>query len=136
MRRVADWPLQLNAALEAARGRRFEWGVHDCALFAFGVVRDLTGQDLVAAYRGSYGNALGAARALKRIGTGHLRGSVGALLGTEIPVPMASRGDVVLWKQPGQGDTIGICAGVTGVFAGPQGLVHVDLRECAVAWRV
>lgn len=136
MRRFEDWPIRLNAAIEAARGRPFVWGQHDCALFAFNIVRDLTGIDHAAAYRGTYSTALGAQRALQKRGQGTLRASVGAALGGEIPAVKAQRGDVLLRIQPGRGETLGICMGADGAFVGGAGLVFVPVSDCLTAWRV
>ena len=136
MKRFEDWPIRLNAAIEAARGRPFVWGQHDCALFAFNVVRDLTGIDHASAYRGHYKSAQGAARALRTLGQGTLRASVGAALGGEIPALKAQRGDVVLRIQPSRGETLGICTGADVAFVGGPGLVFVPVSDCLTAWRV
>lgn len=136
MSRFEDWPIRLNAAIEAARGRPFAWGVHDCALFAFNIVRDLTGVDHVTVYRDSYRTALGAKRALRRHGGGSLPTAITRLLGTPIAPLRAQRGDVVLWAQPEQGDTVGVCLGGDAAFVADSGLVFVPLNQCSTAWRV
>jgi hypothetical protein len=136
MTRHEDWPIRLNAAIDAARDRPFEWGTHDCALFAFNIVRDLTGIDYASAYRGNYHTAQGAARALRKQGKGTLRATVGGVLGTEVPPPTARRGDLLLWCQPKRGDTIGVCIDDRGAFVGPAGLVFVPVKDCEAAWHV
>lgn len=136
MMRVEDWPLRLNAHLDSARDRAFVWGEHDCALFAANWVRQATGVDYAAAYRDRYATPHGAARVLKTQGPGTLRAAVGQALGAEIPALKAQRGDLLLWQQAQGGDTVGICTGAEGAFAGPGGLVMVPLRDCAAGWRV
>lgn len=134
--RAEDWPIRLNAAIEAALDRPFKWGEHDCALFAFNIVRDLTGVDHAADYRGQYRTAAGATKQLLKRGQGTLRASVTAALGSEINERLAKRGDLVLWVQPALGETIGVCIDSRAAFAGPEGLVFVPVRDCEAAWRV
>lgn len=136
MTRREDWPLRLNARLEAARDREFVWGEHDCALFAADVARDLTGVDHAAAFRGQYATAAGAARALRKHGRGTLRATAGAMLGAEIEPLKAQRGDLLLWVQSERGETLGVCVGAQGAFAGPKGLVFIPVKDCVTAWRV
>lgn len=136
MTRADDWPIRLNAHIEVSRDRAFEWGRHDCALFAADWVRQATGVDYTAAYRDRYASASGAMRALKELGQGNLRATVGGVLGAEIPALKAQRGDLLLWQQAEGGDTVGICLGADGAFVGAQGLVMVPLRDCAAGWRV
>lgn len=136
MSRAEDWPLRLNAAIESARERAFVWGEHDCALFAANIVRDLTGIDYAEAFRGKYRSATGATRVLAKLGRRSLRETVTAKLGAGIQAHLAQRGDVLLWIQPGLGETVGVCLGRQGAFVGPKGLEFIGMREWAWAWRV
>ena len=124
--------------LEAYRAHPFRWGEHDCALFAFNVVRDLTGVDHAAEYRGRYNTEFGAVRCLKEQADGTLRGAIQKALGEPIAPTLAQRGDVVLWSQPEFGDTVGVCIGAAAVFVGiePAGLVRVEMAKCSAAWRI
>ncbi len=134
MRRFEDWPRRLAAAIEAARGRPFSWGEHDCALFAAGVVRELTGEDLAASFRGRYRSKaeavaiLGARGGLEAVATSAL----GAPLGTPA---LAQRGDVVL-VQTDEGLALGICCGPHAAVTGPQGLAFAPMPAWLKAWRV
>ena len=94
--RLPDWPDHLSGAIEAARGRPFSWGVHDCALFAADCALAITGHDPLAAVRGSYGTAQGAARVLRRLGCADLAALAALVGGPEIPIVGARRGDWVL----------------------------------------
>lgn len=136
MARVTDWPAQLDAAVEAARRRPFEWGTHDCALWAASVVQALTGVDHAAGLRGRYRSAAGALRLLAK------RGGLAVLatraLGAPIDVRHAQRGDLVLACQPLDAGmpALGICLDTRAAFTGAAGLVYRDLLECEAAWRV
>lgn len=133
MKRHEDWPKRLDLAIEAARGRLFCWGQHDCALFAANVVQQLTGIDYATSWRGTYSTALEAKR---RLGdAGGLLQVVTDALGTPIPAAQASRGDVVA-LQTENGPAIGICVGIDAAFPGESRLMFVRTDRCLQAWRV
>jgi hypothetical protein len=131
LKRFQDWPKRLDAAIEAARGRPFSWGGHDCALFAADVVNSISGKDFGAPWRGSYESAVQAMRRLRS--HGGLPGLVTQLLGEPVNPEQARRGDVVLKRgEP----TLGICLGAKCAFTGLAGLVFVPLKECELVWHV
>lgn len=66
--RPQGWRGRLIAYLAETRGRAFEYGVHDCTLFACGAVEAITGSDPAADYRGRYGSYEGGLRRLRRNG--------------------------------------------------------------------
>jgi len=68
MGRLTDWRSRLLSYLVAERAAPFEYGSHDCALFAAGAVAAMTGVDYAAPYRGHYRTLLGGLRALHRDG--------------------------------------------------------------------
>ena len=134
--RRPDWPERLAEAVRAARGRPFAWGRHDCALFAFDCVRAMTGVDHLAAFRGRYRSAKGAARALKRIGgVETLEELVVGIFGQPEPIVAAQRGDVVLLDTE-RGPALGVCLGARSAFAGPDGLAYAPTASARAAWRV
>lgn len=63
--RLYDWEARLSAYISKVASTPFEYGVHDCALFAAGGVEALTGENPAAKFVGKYhGRASG--RALTR----------------------------------------------------------------------
>jgi len=62
--RVPDWPARLDRFLQERRERSFQWGDHDCCLFALDWVEAATGVRLAEA-RGLYQDAEGAAALLR-----------------------------------------------------------------------
>ncbi|TCO68505.1 DUF6950 family protein [Rhodovulum euryhalinum] len=132
--RAPGWEGRLAAAVEAARARPFAWGEHDCATWAFGVRRELTGgPDLAAAWRGRYRTAPGAARVLRRLGWSSMAEAGRALLGPpRATVRQAGRGDLVL---DGEGAAFGVCLGARAAFLAPEGLSFRPLGSCSLAWR-
>lgn len=134
MKRFENWPSRLAAAIEASRGRAFSWGEHDCLLFAAGVVRELTGVDLAADWRGRYDSKAKAAHYLAELGG--LDTVVTRALGAPRPfVTLAQRGDVVM-VQTDEGPALGICNGASAACAGRAGLVSKPMGEWLLVWKV
>lgn len=132
--RVQEWPERLNRFLMAADRKRFEWGVHDCCLFAARAVQELTGQDFAAPFYDQYDDALSASRLLVK--HGGVRGIATSALGEEIPPLTAGRGDIVLLQTHEHGDTLAVCTGTHCAAPGIHGLMLVPLAEAVSAWRV
>jgi hypothetical protein len=135
MPRIENWERRLAEAIDAARGRPFVWGIHDCPTFAFQTRMILTGgEDVAALWRGRYTTALGGQRVMRRLGWGSLEDMGRALLGEPRPaVLLAQRGDIVL-ADTGLG--FGVCVGASAVGIAPVGLVTVPLTCCQLAWRI
>jgi hypothetical protein len=133
LRRFPDWPKRLHEAVEAARARPFQWGSHDCLLFAADVVRSMTGKDLAAHGRGQYDSDVSALRLIHNYGG--MVPLVSKALGDPVPVLRAHRGDVVMYRSE-LGPSLGVCLGAQCAFTGPTGLVFKQRKECELAWRV
>lgn len=132
--RFQDWPERLNKILADSHNKPFEWGVHDCCLFAADVVMELTGTDPAADLRGAYTTALEAARIVKE--RGGARGIATASLGEEIPPLMAGRGDIVMIVTKEHGDTMAVCTGMDCVAPGVKSLQRIPMTAAVAAWRV
>lgn len=130
--RLPDWEQRLAAWLEDVRDRPFQWGRHDCALFMAGAVLAMTGQDFGEPFRGRYRSAAGAARALRRWGSGDLPSTLSAALGPAVPLALAQRGDVVMVEG-----ACGLLMGRRALFAGDAGLVRRERTELEpISWHV
>lgn len=66
IRRFPDWQTRLDTYLREAAARGAVWGETDCCMNAANAVRDCTGVDLAAGFRGRYTTATGAVRVLRR----------------------------------------------------------------------
>ncbi len=143
----SEFAERLHAAVAARRGRAFQWGRHDCCLFACDVIRDAGGVDYAAPFRGRYRTAAGAARALRRfLGAPSPKLRPAGLLEAvaekitrdngleEVPPLMAQRGDFVLVDET-EGPALGVCLGSHIVAAGPTGTVLRPLAAARRAWR-
>lgn len=132
MRRT-DWPSVLACEIEAARGRPFSYGEHDCATWAFDVRHALIGGDNPAEqWRGRYRTEIGCARVMRRLGWVSVENLARSLLGEPLEsVLLAQRGDIVFADG-----ALGLSIGKEAAFIGNDGLKGKLLRDCALAWRV
>lgn len=134
--RRADWPVRLARFLAAHEGRAFQFGTHDCSLFAADWVREATGWDPAAAFRGCYDSRRSARRALHAYGAGPLRDTVTAILGSpRRGVLYGQRGDVALIRA-GDRHALGIVTGGEVMGAGRAGLVRVPLAMALKVWAI
>lgn len=123
--------------LFAARmARPFEWGSHDCAMFAFAAVQALTGADPGEPYRQQYDDARGATRILQQVG------GICALadrhFGPRVPVMCAQRGDIVLVPSGDDAmrEALGVCDGVHALTPVARGLATTTMSQWITAWRI
>jgi hypothetical protein len=131
-----DWPEVLTKFLAENRLRPFRWGSWDCCLFACNGIREITGVDVAAKYRGRYQTMLGAFRLIG----GSVRNvavEVASLHGfaKHNLVEDARPGDVVLATLAME--TLGIVSlARTGIFVTTMGLASFPLSLTTEAWKI
>ena len=134
--RFEDWEERLSLRLDNVADKPFEWGSHDCALFAADCVKAMTGFDPAEAFRSRYDTQHGAAVALREHGAGTLLKTLKAIFGEPISPHFAQRGDVVMLDRT----TTGICVGRFSYFVGREegveGLLVIPTAQCRYAFRV
>ena len=132
--KIKNWQDALYAKIEEFNARPFAWGTHDCCTFAADCVMAVTAVDKMAAYRGGYSNAQGAARKIKK--AGGLDIALTKELGEPLAITaMAQRGDVVCFTSA-LGDTAGICVGSMIAAAGLDGVTYTPMVQAFKAWRI
>ena len=134
MTRLPNWPDRLTQFIVSRKAMPFEWGKHDCCLFAADAANAITGKDAAAAFRGKYRTELGAMRAIKRYGKGNIADTFSHAFGEPVPRLLARRGDIVLLEYDGA-DTVGVSYGDI-VVAGKDGVVTVSRLLVKQVWRV
>jgi hypothetical protein len=141
--RHEDWDLRLDAYLRNCTAKPFAWGEHDCCLFACDAVREMTGIDPAAEFRGRYSTRAEAYRLLRReTGKGDFLEAIGAISETcgfvSVPVPLARRGDAVAIRDAEDTTALGIVAldGMRVVVLAPTGLTYYPLVRAVAAWRI
>lgn len=134
--RLPDWERRLLALVEKDRDRPYQYGRHDCLLWAANAVKAVIGKDFARGHRGKYKSAASASRYLRQaFGVDTPEALLDSLF-EEKPIGFAQRGDIVLAKD-------GIPAVVLGDFAlsigeenNSQGLVRVPRQDWAKAWAI
>lgn len=133
MNRYPDWEMRLAAYLEPLRDQPFKWGTNDCAMFAGGAVKAMTGFDPMHGLRG-YRSEAAAERVVQERGKGTLIRTVNSMF-ARVPVGMAHRGDLVL-VDGGLALAMGDIALQVGQHGEHQGLIRRPRAEWRKAWRV
>jgi hypothetical protein len=133
MKRLKDWPSRFAALVESARARPFEWGAHDCCLWAADAVKAVTGNDPAAPWRATYRTERAAMAILARLG-GHA--AVGALGGPEISPRLAIAGDVGLVRWTDGTKSLGVFGGHWWLCVADQGLTTMPIDAALRAWGV
>lgn len=135
--RKADWPVLLAAFLKENKDRPFRWGSWDCCLFACNAIREITGVDVAAKYRGKYQTMLGAMR-LIGCTVSNVAVEVAAKYGFEhCPDPKLARpGDVVLAELNGTNMLGVVSMARTAIFATTTGLAMYPLSVAKEAWKI
>ena len=131
MPRIKTWRSALFAALDAHRGKPFEWGVHDCAILAADAVAAMTGEDLASPYRGLYASAAEATALLE----GNGFADAVALAASRFEEPVGGNSVPIALQGVG-GLALGVVTGAVVQVMGPRGLADVPLDAAVRAFRV
>jgi len=149
MRRKETWPVDLHDFIKSREATPFQWGHHDCCLFACDAIKVVTGIDPAwEVYRGQYDSALTAARLLAA--SGGVEGIAAMVCESqgflEINAAYIQRGDVGLVDLDASGNPVapdkadqsalGVCEGGDLVFPGAVGLVRLPVKLVRRAWRI
>ena len=100
MERVSGWEIRLDDFINSKLHASFNWGTHDCAMFSYNAVKEMTHVDVAHWFRGRYRSKWGAYRLMKDFSGGGLEETVEKLSKEfdmpEIDMPFAGRGDLVM----------------------------------------
>ncbi len=108
----------------------FEYGIMDCALWAFRYVRNVNGMDLYSKYVGKYKTWAGGRAALRKQGDLSLIDYLDNHF-VSIAPSFASRGDLVMYRG-----AVGICQGKFSFFLNKKDVAHRSTLICRYAWKV
>ncbi len=135
--RPENWTALLSDYVEAAKKTPRAWGIHDCASFACGWWRLMTGVDVYAVLRGKYDTELGAARIMKQRGWEDMEAVGNYFFGTKHKgVFHASRGDIVCALDEFSVKALGISVGASGAFLSEDGAKLLSFRRFTQVWSV
>lgn len=136
MPRRSDWHQKMFDAFAQAQARQFQWGFHDCFLFAANVVDAMTDGDYVQriAKDFPYSTEDEALAYIEQYGG--MEQLVSFYLHDKIPFGQAQQGDVVLMRNGDHQSVLGICEGVQVVCATKTGILPLHISEAICAWRI
>ncbi len=134
--RSFDWRMKLAEYLHVVASRHFSWGEHDCALFAAGAIKAMTGHDFAAEFRGRYATSIGGLRILRKAGFAD-HAELAASIFEEVAPAFAHVGDIAVIDTD-QGAALGIIQGSRVYVLRPDeaGIGTVDLLTASRAFRV
>lgn len=132
--RRSDWQQRLSMEAIRLQNVPYEFGEHDCILFAANCVMAMTGEDPADDIRGRYKTEIGAARIIKNSGFKSLGDMIADRL-PEVAMDQVRRGDVVLCNGP-HGEFAAMVVGKTCVGPGRDGMLHIPLSQALRGYRV
>jgi hypothetical protein len=135
MNRHPQWEQRLVELVEKRRFTPYEWGRHDCLLFAGEVVKAITGKDHARKHRGKYKSHASAYSYLKSIGHDSAESFLDGMF-DEKPVGFAQRGDIVMEADGIPMLCMGAYALSVGQEGNTEGLVGVPRERWVKAWAV
>jgi len=127
---------QLGKWVDRSKMRHMEWGTWDCVLAAVDWVKERTGLDHAALYRGSYRSKYGAYRIMKR--AGGLDELVCKHIGRYLSPEHSKRGDVVMIERDNRTSMLGVDLGSHVFCVAEDRPVSIpkDVLKIVCAWRV
>jgi hypothetical protein len=135
IKRHRTWRADLCAYLDRVSRVSFRPGNHDCALFAAGAVKAMTGVDLSQKYVGEY-RSISEGMALIRAEGFESLASLVAHSFEEVPPLMASVGDLALVEGEDGQEALGVVQGPSIYVLRLDGIGRVPLEHGVRAWRV
>lgn len=137
MKRLPDWPARLHDFVDGVKRKPFDWQGHNCGEhWAAGAVMAITGEDIVAPWRGRWSSARGMIRVMYNDGFGNLADWLATVL-PEIHISQARQGDIAaITKDDAFGYTLGIVNGETILVLTDDGMGLKPLFDATRAFRV
>jgi len=137
LQRRHDWREHFERAIDEIHATPFEWGIHDCGPSLAGrLVEALTGEDMCAEYRGTYHDALSAARVIRDAGFS----SLGEMVASILPQAHPSEGrigDIAAIEVEGPiGHALGVVNGERIYVLTESRIGTVDLLEAKMIFKV
>ncbi len=137
LRRVTDWRVSFNTAINDIRRLPFEWGTNDCGPgFAGRICEALTGFNPAADHIGKYSNAEEAYAYLQGLGFNDLAEATESIL-YPCPVSRAQIGDVVAFEVNTPFKyALGVVNGETAFVRTHRALASVHMLKADRAFKI
>jgi hypothetical protein len=128
--KVIGWRSALDQVFQAADGKPFAWGKHDCCQFAADCIHAVTGRERRTLFP-NYTDEAGATEILERYDG--MRGLLSHALGEPVSWELAMTGDIALIDM-GQGMQPAVCVDFTAYAPGARALERRPSWMAAAAW--
>ncbi len=137
MPRVEQWRGRFEAAVDAIKGKPFDWETNECGTGLVGnIVLAVTGQDMAGPYRGKHKDAKSALRTMREAGFQNLGDFVASML-PEIHPSQAKIGDIAAMEVDSPfGHALGVVNGERVFVLMENGIGTIDLLQCQRAFKV
>ena len=132
---IKAWRIVLHDYLQSIKTKQFQWGEHDCCLFAANCVREITGKDPARKYRGKYNSQRSAYRVLKDLDGGDVEAAFNVVFGPLKPRLNATDGDLAL-IETNLGKTVCVVFGGTVWAVSFDGLITLPFKRVIGIWPV
>ena len=133
--RNEGWESRLNEVIDAARGKPYQLGIHDCFKVSCQVIEALTGVDRWPEFEGRYTDYKSALALLAQHGSSFEEAFDWFFQTPRISVKLARRGDICAFAAGGY-KHLGVNLGRRTTFLAPKGLLFVPTEKCLCAWAV
>lgn len=147
-KRLPGWPTLLNEFLATRMCTPFQWGLHDCCLFAADAIQAITGIDVARRYRKAYATREAAMHLIHIHAEHGIREFLKAIAkdnGFEMINPkMAQRGDIIMFnshQEGGAGITLGVVIDHRCLSPGIKALQYYPMAQLwelpsTKAWKI
>jgi hypothetical protein len=136
LERLPGWEDRLFAAIEAARGRPYKLGEHDCFRLACATVEALTGVNPWEPWAGSYASKREALRRIAEF-AGDFTSAASKFFGCRPErMEFARRGDICEFVDVDGEQHLGVMLGLYVALLGPQGLHFAPRESCKHFWKI
>lgn len=128
--RLSNWESNLSDYLASKREETFQYGKYDCAHFAAGAVKAITGQNPMADIDQAYDTKIGSLRVIKSLGHTNLEQVLDEMF-YPCSIGFAQTGDLAFHDG-----SVGVVVGGKAVFATEIGYTMIDRSEWTKAWGI
>ncbi len=133
--RHEDWQARFWKAIDAASARQFEWGTHDCVLFAASVADAISDREYLRLARDAFAwNDARSAIALTK--DDGLQFLVETVLGNAVRAVDISQGDIALIVDDEGKQSLAIHDGCSIVGIDAIGLKKIPFRYVKAGWKI
>lgn len=132
--RLEGWQDLYWAAMEKAREARFQWGSHDCVLFAAKMATAICDRDYIAETRAAF--AWSSEEEALELTKDGLQSLVESVLGPMQPWVALGHGDLILIRDDAEMESMASHDGCQFIGVAARGIRPIPMRCAVGGWQV